>query len=103
MATILLGGQTDPNGLLDALLNGLTMRREELKKRLIEKIEKTDDYSRLEEAFRLLRLESEDMEVYNLSEDQKTAVNEARQQIRNGQFLTDDEANREIDEWLNSA
>ena len=77
-----------------------TMRTEELKKRLIEKIEKTDDYSRLEEAFRLLQLETEDVEVYNLSEDQKSAVNEARQQIRNGQFLTDDEANKEIGEWL---
>lgn len=77
-----------------------TMRTEELKKRLIDKIQKTDDYSLLEEAFRVLRLESEDMEVYNLSEDQKNAVNEARQQIKNGQFLTDDEANKEINEWL---
>ena len=40
------------------------------------------------------------MEVYKLSEEQKKAVNEARQQIKNGQFLTDDEANKDIDEWL---
>ena len=72
----------------------------ELKKRLIDKIQETDNKNLLEEAFRLLQMESEDIEVYKLSEDQKNAVNEARQQIKNGQFLTDDEANKDIDEWL---
>jgi hypothetical protein len=27
-------------------------------------------------------------------------INEARQQINSGQFLTDDQSNKEIDEWL---
>ena len=76
------------------------MSSAELKKRLIDKIQKTDNENLLEEAFRLLQLESEDIEVYKLSEDQKNVVNEARQQIKNGQFLTDDEANKEINEWL---
>ena len=70
------------------------MSTSELKKRLIDKIKETDNNNLLEEAFRLLQLESEDIEAYKLSEDQKNAVNEARQQIKNGQFLTDDEANR---------
>jgi hypothetical protein len=76
------------------------MSSAELKKRLIDKIRETDNKNLLEEAFRLLQMESEDIEVYTLSEDQKNAVNEARQQIKNGQFLTDDEANKDIDEWL---
>ena len=76
------------------------MSSAELKKRLIDKIQKTDNENLLEEAFRLLQLESEDMEVYKLSADQKNAVNEARQQIKNGQFLTDDDANKDIEEWL---
>lgn len=76
------------------------MSTSELKKRLIDKIKETDNNNLLEEAFRLLQLESEDIEAYKLSEDQKNAVNEARQQIKNGQFLTDDEANKDIDEWL---
>lgn len=76
------------------------MSSAELKKGLIDKIQETDNKNLLEEAFRLLQMESEDIEVYKLSEDQKNAVNEARQQIRNGQFLTDDEANKDIDEWL---
>lgn len=77
------------------------MSSAELKKRLIDKIQKTDNESLLEEAFRLLQLESEDIEVYKLSDEQKSAVNEAREQIKRGEFLTDDEANKDIDEWLN--
>lgn len=76
------------------------MSSAELKKRLIGKIQETDNENLLEEAFRLLQMESEDIEVYKLCEGQKNAANEARQQIKNGQFLTDDEANKDIDEWL---
>ena len=72
----------------------------ELRKRLIEKIQKTDNESLLREAYRLLELETEDIEVYKLSNDQKDAVNEARQQMKKGQFLTSDQADKEIDEWL---
>jgi len=76
------------------------MSTSELKKRLIDKIQKTDNENLLEEAFRLLQLESEDIEVYKLLDEQKSAVNEAREQIKRGEFLTDDEANKDIDEWL---
>lgn len=76
------------------------MSTKELRKKLIEKIEKTESNELLSEAYRLLELEADDMEIYTLSEEQRGAVEEARQQIRNGKFLTDDEANREIDEWL---
>jgi ABC-type lipoprotein export system ATPase subunit len=72
----------------------------ELRKRLIDKIQKTKNGTLLEEAFRLLELESEDIEIYQLNGDQKNAVNEARHQIKNGKFLTNDQANDEIDEWL---
>lgn len=73
----------------------------ELRKRLIDKIQKTENEDLLREAYRLLELETEDIEIYKLSDDQRKAVLEGRQQIRNGQFLTDDQANNEIDEWLN--
>lgn len=74
----------------------------ELRKKLIEKIQKTQDDRILEEAFRLLELETtEDIEIYKLNDDQKKAIGEARQQIKNGQFLTEEQANKEIDEWLN--
>lgn len=72
----------------------------ELRKRLIDRIEKTEDKRILEEMFRLLEIETEDIEIYKLNEDQIMAVNEAREQIKKGQFLTEEQANREIDEWL---
>lgn len=73
----------------------------ELRKRLIDKIQKTDNENLLEEAYRLLELEAEDIEIYKLSDEQRKAVNEAKQQIKSGKYLTDDQANKEIDEWLN--
>ncbi len=73
----------------------------ELKKRLIDKIQKTDNENLLGEAFRLLEMESEDIEIYKLNDGQKKAIEEARKQIKNGQFLTDEQAGKEIDEWLN--
>lgn len=72
----------------------------ELRKRLIDKIEKTEDKRILEEMFRLLEIETEDIEIYTLNEGQIMAVNEAREQIKKGQFLTEEQANKEIDEWL---
>jgi hypothetical protein len=72
----------------------------ELRRRLIDKIQKTENEDLLAEAFRLLELETEDIEIYKLNDGQRKAIGEARQQINNGQFLTDEQSNKEIDEWL---
>jgi len=72
----------------------------ELRRRLIDKIQKTENADLLAEAYRLLELETEDIEMYKLNDDQRKAIGEARQQINSGQFLTDDQSNKEIDEWL---
>jgi hypothetical protein len=45
-------------------------------------------------------LQTEDIEVCKLNDDQKNAINEARELIVNGQFLTNELANKEIEEWL---
>jgi hypothetical protein len=68
----------------------------ELRKRLIDKIQKTDNKNILQEAYRLLELEAEDIEVYKLSDDQKRVVNEARQEIKDGKFLTDNQADKKL-------
>lgn len=56
----------------------------------------------MREAYRLLEIEDEDLEAYTLTEQQKNTVNEAREEVPKGNFLTDDEANNAIDEWLES-
>lgn len=76
------------------------MSTAELQKRLIDKIQKTENQPLLEEAFRLLQLESEDFEVYILTDDQKNIVQESRQQIKSGEYRSNDQVNNEIDEWL---
>jgi len=73
----------------------------ELRKRLIEKIQKSENENLLGEAYRLFSLETEDIEIYKLNDKQQKAIREARTQIKNGEFLTDEQANKEIDEWLN--
>lgn len=76
------------------------MSTAELKKRLIDKIQNTENKKLLEEAFRLLEIETEPIEVFKLSDEQKSVVNEARQQFTSGKFLTNDQADNEVDEWL---
>ncbi len=74
----------------------------ELRKLLIEKIQVIDDDKLLEEAYRLLEVDIEESDVYILNDNQKEAIDEARKQITQGQYLTDEESNREIDEWLDN-
>ena len=66
----------------------------ELRKRLIDKIQTTESNELLEEAYRLLDLGFEDGEEYKLSTNQRDAIAEARDQIKAGQFLTNDLANK---------
>ena len=72
----------------------------ELRKRLIDKIQKTENENLLGEAYRLLELGTDDLDIYKLNNEQRKAIDEARQQIKNGQFLTDEKSNQKIDEWL---
>lgn len=71
----------------------------DLKDRLIDKIRETKNESLLEEISHLFELQ-EPQTVYQLNPDQKQAIEEARKQIKNDQFLTDDDVNKDIDEWL---
>ena len=72
----------------------------ELKERLIEKIKKTDNENILEEAYRLLDIEAADMGVYHFSEEERKEIVTSKNQINNGKFLTNEAANKEIDQWL---
>jgi 16S rRNA A1518/A1519 N6-dimethyltransferase RsmA/KsgA/DIM1 with predicted DNA glycosylase/AP lyase activity len=74
------------------------MSTTELKEKLIDKIQHTDDENILAEVNRLLGIESDD--VFIFSDAEKIKIKEARLQIKNGDFLTHDEANKEIEEWL---
>ncbi len=72
----------------------------ELKKLLIGKINSTNNNEILEEMYRLIENDDADLSVYKLSSDQNTAIEEAQDQYRKGNILTNDQADKEIDEWL---
>ena len=71
-----------------------------MRKLLIEKIQLTDDDKLLEEVSRLLDVEIKESDVYKLNDKQREAIEEGRKQIINGAYLTDEESNNEIDQWL---
>jgi len=66
----------------------------------LKKIKKTKNNGLLEEVYRILESGFGDSETYTLSEEQELAVAEAREQIKRGEFLTEDQANNEASQWL---
>jgi hypothetical protein len=74
----------------------------ELKEKLINSINKTGNEELLHEVYRLLEIENEDIEVYKLSDEQRMAISLSQEQIKNGEFVTNQEADNEIEEWLKS-
>jgi len=77
------------------------MSNAELRKQLIEKINSTEDEQLLLEATRLLKIQLEEIETpYSLTPEMNDAIDEAKGQIKKGQFLDHSDANKEIDEWL---
>ena len=77
------------------------MKTMEIKKKLINEINLSNNKSLLEEFYRFINLENEIQDVFHLNAEQLIAIEEAREQIKNGDYLTNDIANQEIDEWLN--
>ena len=76
------------------------MTAKELKKRLIRKIDQSENNELLEEMYRLIANEEADISIYELSEEQIKAVEEGQLQYKNGEFLTEDQADKDIDKWL---
>jgi hypothetical protein len=72
----------------------------ELKKRLIGKINQTENNELLEEMYRLISNEETANSIYKLSGEQSLAIEEAQKQYKEGQFLKGEKADEEIDEWL---
>lgn len=73
----------------------------ELKKQVIGRINQLTDNELLMDLFKLLDNNLIDSDVYKLSDNHKIAIDSAISQIDNGDFLTNDLANKEINEWLN--
>ncbi len=72
----------------------------ELKKRLINRIQRTRDSALLREAYRLLGTDAGDLEPYKLSKEQQDSINKGKKDIKEVRILSERQANKAIDEWL---
>jgi predicted transcriptional regulator len=72
----------------------------ELKEKLIAQINITDDEELLNQLSMVIDFESKINEVHEMSPGEIEAVNEGLEQIKNGQWISHEEANKQIDEWL---
>jgi hypothetical protein len=72
----------------------------DLKRKLKSRIDQSENRELLEEMFRLIANEDSEGVLYELSEDQIRAVEEARFQHQEGNFLTSDQADKDVEEWL---
>lgn len=76
------------------------MTVKDLKQKLIRRIDQSENSELLEEMYRLIANEETDENLYELSEDQIRAVEEGQLQYKEGEFLTSDQADKDVDEWL---
>ncbi|MFO7657579.1 MAG: hypothetical protein R6W78_10965 [Bacteroidales bacterium] len=77
------------------------MTTNELKHKVIDKINELEDDGLLKDLIRLIEDSSDDNEIYRLSDNHKKAINTAIDQIDKGDYLTNEQSNKQIDEWLN--
>lgn len=76
------------------------MKNTELKSKLLKEITKSEDYQILEEVYKLLKLGNDDFKTFNLSQEQKEDILFSQKQIKDGDFLTEEAANNDIEKWL---
>jgi len=75
------------------------MNTAELKKDIINKITALDEVRIVEEIRKLLDFEL-DKEVFRLNKSQKLRIEEAQQELQNTEILTEKQADKDIEAWL---
>lgn len=78
------------------------MTTKELRHKVIDRINKLDDESLLNDLIKIIDNTINEDEIYRLSDEHKKAVNTAINQIEKGDYLTHEQSNKQIDEWLNN-
>jgi hypothetical protein len=77
------------------------MTTNNLKKLLIAKIDDTNDEELLKAIYKLLDYNSSAGEIFKINSEQKEAIEEGRTQIEKGEFVSNEDLEKEIDKWLN--
>ncbi|MBS1515011.1 MAG: hypothetical protein JSS63_08260 [Bacteroidetes bacterium] len=74
------------------------MNIQSLKKQLINSINNIEDIEYLEGLNQLVKDKDE---IYILSKEQESAINEGLKDIEEGKYIPDEVLNKEINQWLN--
>ncbi|OFY48748.1 MAG: hypothetical protein A2W85_12225 [Bacteroidetes bacterium GWF2_41_31] len=69
------------------------MTTNELKHKVIDKINKIEDDCLLKDLIKLIEDSTDDNEIYRLSDNHKKAINTAIDQIEKGDYLTTEQSN----------
>jgi hypothetical protein len=74
----------------------------ELKQRITDKVNQINDPEKLKEIEEMIEweIQLDEEKVYHLTEEQIATVNESEEQIKRGESISNEEANKEIEEWL---
>ena len=72
----------------------------ELKQKIIQRIEAIEDDSLLAEIYRTLEISQADSDAFVLTPAMRSALDGGLEDVKNGRVVSNDEANKEIDEWL---
>jgi len=77
------------------------MNTAQLKEEVVDKIYAIDDMDYLQAISKILDTSYPVRQVYRLSEKQKASINLGRQQITEGDYISNEELEEEENKWLN--
>jgi hypothetical protein len=77
------------------------MTTKELQHKIIDRISKLEDEELLNDLMKLMDATTGENEIYHLSTAHKEAIYKATEQIKQGNYLVHEEANKQINTWLN--
>jgi hypothetical protein len=72
----------------------------EIKSNIINEISSLDDILKLEKITKILGIGMPKKDIYVFSEEQQNRVNESIAQYESGNFMTDEEAEKDIQKWF---
>ena len=77
------------------------MEEDNLKYDLLDKLISIEDYHLLEKVNELIGDVDINKAVFKTTKDQKKMLSKSEEDIRNGNFISDEELNEEEEKWLN--
>lgn len=77
------------------------MQATQLKDMVIDKIYGINDVDYLKALKKILDVGKKSEEIYYLNDKQRAVIDIGKQQIANGEYISNEELEKEEDEWLN--